>query len=60
MIPTPVADIIRITGAMVYGLPTDLLVSADIEVDSRLVVPGGLFVALPGQRSDRHDHAAAA
>ena len=60
MIPTPVADIIRITGAMVYGLPTDLLVSADIEVDSRLVVPGGLFVALPGQRSDGHDCAAAA
>lgn len=56
MIPTPVADIIRITGAMVHGLPADLLVSADFEVDSRLVVPGGLFVALPGRGADDHDH----
>ncbi len=60
MIPLPVADIIRITGAMVHGLPTDLLVSADVEVDSRLVVPGGLFVALPGPGTDGHDEAAGA
>jgi UDP-N-acetylmuramoyl-tripeptide--D-alanyl-D-alanine ligase len=35
-------------------------VTADVEVDSRLVQPGGLFVALPGERVDGHDHAAAA
>ncbi|MFP5343608.1 MAG: UDP-N-acetylmuramoyl-tripeptide--D-alanyl-D-alanine ligase [Candidatus Limnocylindria bacterium] len=27
-------------------------------VDSRLVVPGALFVALPGERTDGHDHLA--
>ncbi|MGI8536701.1 MAG: UDP-N-acetylmuramoyl-tripeptide--D-alanyl-D-alanine ligase [Mycobacteriales bacterium] len=60
MIPTSVADIVRITGATVVRQPTDVLVSADVEVDSRLVRPGGLFVALPGERSDGHDHAVAA
>ncbi len=60
MIPTSVGDVVRITGAAVVGQPTDILVSADVEVDSRLVRPGGLFVALPGERSDGHDHAAAA
>ena len=60
MIPTSVADIVGITAATVVGQPTDILVSADVEIDSRLVRPGGLFVALPGAHSDGHDHAAAA
>ena len=60
MIPISVVDVAGITGATVVGRPTDVLVSADVEVDSRLVRPGGLFVALPGERSDGHDHAAAA
>ena len=60
MIPVPVADVIALTGATVVGEPRDVLVTADVEVDSRLVVPGGLFVALPGERSDGHDHAAQA
>lgn len=60
MIPTPVADVVALLGARVVGQPRDDLVSADVEVDSRLAAPGGLFVALPGERTDGHDHAAGA
>ncbi len=60
MIPTPVADFVRITRARVVGRPLDELVTADVEVDSRLVRPGGLFVALAGERTDGHEHAGAA
>ncbi|QNI07487.1 UDP-N-acetylmuramoyl-tripeptide--D-alanyl-D-alanine ligase [Mycobacterium kubicae] len=35
-------------------------VTGTVEFDSRAVGPGGLFLALPGARSDGHDHAAAA
>ena len=59
MIPTTVADVVRITGATVVGEPGEGPVTA-VEVDSRLVRPGALFVALPGERSDGHDHAAGA
>ena len=59
MIPTPVADVARITGARLVGRPGPDPVSA-VEVDSRLVRPGALFVALPGERSDGHDHATGA
>ena len=60
MIPTPLAEVVAVTGAAVRGVPTGQAVTADVEVDSRLVVAGGLFVALPGERVDGHDHAAAA
>jgi UDP-N-acetylmuramoyl-tripeptide--D-alanyl-D-alanine ligase len=36
------------------------LVIADAAIDSRLVIPGALFVALKGERADGHDHLAAA
>jgi UDP-N-acetylmuramoyl-tripeptide--D-alanyl-D-alanine ligase len=35
-------------------------VNGTVEFDSRAVTPGGLFLALPGARSDGHDFAAAA
>jgi UDP-N-acetylmuramoyl-tripeptide--D-alanyl-D-alanine ligase len=35
-------------------------VSGTVEFDSRAVTPGGIFLALPGARSDGHDFAAAA
>ena len=60
MIPTPLAEVVAVTGAAVHGVPTAEAVTADVEVDSRLVAAGGLFVALPGERVDGHDHAAAA
>ena len=33
-------------------------VITEAAVDSRLVIPGGLFVALPGERVDGHDFVA--
>ncbi len=60
MIPVDLTDVVRITGATVVGVPAAEQVTADVEVDSRLVRPGGLFVALPGERVDGHEHAAAA
>src|SRR6201987_4777511 len=38
----------------------DLHVTGTVEFDSRKVTPGGLFLALPGARSDGHDHPASA
>jgi UDP-N-acetylmuramoyl-tripeptide--D-alanyl-D-alanine ligase len=35
-------------------------ITGTVEFDSRRVTPGGLFLALPGARTDGHDHAAAA
>jgi UDP-N-acetylmuramoyl-tripeptide--D-alanyl-D-alanine ligase len=35
-------------------------VTGSVEFDSRAVTPGGLFIALPGARSDGHDFAAGA
>ena len=60
MIATTLAEVARVTGARLEGADPDALVSADVEVDSRAVRPGGLFVALSGERTDGHDHAAAA
>ncbi|WP_276070547.1 UDP-N-acetylmuramoyl-tripeptide--D-alanyl-D-alanine ligase [Mycobacterium yunnanensis] len=36
------------------------VVTGSVEFDSRALTPGGLFLALPGARSDGHDFAAAA
>ena len=60
MIPVDLDDVVRLTGATVVGTPAARQVTADVEVDSRLVRRGSLFVALPGERADGHDHAAAA
>ena len=60
MIPLPLDEVVALTGATVVGRPGAAQISADVEVDSRLVRPGSLFVALRGERSDGHDHAAAA
>lgn len=38
----------------------DAVVTGTVEFDSRRIGPGGLFVALPGERVDGHDFAAAA
>ena len=55
--PVELSEVARVLGT---SAPADAQVTADVEVDSRLVQPGGLFVALPGERVDGHDHAAAA
>ena len=60
MIPIELDEVVRLTGARLLGTPAAASVTGDVEVDSRLVRPGSLFVALAGERSDGHDHAAAA
>ena len=64
MIDLTVAQIAEIVGGTLAGIsPQDaaeLHVTGTVEFDSRVVGPGGLFLALPGARSDGHDHAASA
>jgi UDP-N-acetylmuramoyl-tripeptide--D-alanyl-D-alanine ligase len=48
-------------GTLTDGHPwRDERVTGDVVIDSRAVVPGSLFVALPGERADGHDYAVAA
>ena len=60
MIEVALDDVVEIIGATVVGTPVAQVVTADVEIDSRLVASGGLFVALPGERVDGHDFASAA
>ncbi|KAA8962638.1 UDP-N-acetylmuramoyl-tripeptide--D-alanyl-D-alanine ligase [Mycobacterium sp.] len=64
MIDLTVAQIADIVGGRLAGITpqaaAELHVTGTVEFDSRRVTPGGLFVALPGARTDGHDHAAAA
>ncbi len=64
MIDLTVAQIADIVGGRLSGISPDeaaaTRVTGTVEFDSRAVTPGGLFLALPGARSDGHDFAAAA
>jgi UDP-N-acetylmuramoyl-tripeptide--D-alanyl-D-alanine ligase len=64
MIDLTVAQIADIVGGELADISVEaaaeLHVTGTIEFDSRNVTPGGLFLALPGARSDGHDHAASA
>jgi UDP-N-acetylmuramoyl-tripeptide--D-alanyl-D-alanine ligase len=61
VIPLSLAEIASIIGARLDLVPDPgLRVSGPVVIDSREVKPGGLFVALPGERVDGHDFAAAA
>ncbi len=64
MIDLTVAQIADIVGGELAGISAEAAaarhVSGTVEFDSRKVTPGGLFLALPGARSDGHDHATAA
>ncbi len=53
---TTIADLV---GATVSD-PAGTQVTGSVEVDSRLVGPGGLFVALGGEHADGHDYVAEA
>jgi UDP-N-acetylmuramoyl-tripeptide--D-alanyl-D-alanine ligase len=53
------AEIAAATGGVLHADPA-LVVSGPVVVDSRDVLPGGLFVALPGEHVDGHDFAARA
>jgi UDP-N-acetylmuramoyl-tripeptide--D-alanyl-D-alanine ligase len=64
MIDLTVAQIAEIVGGTLAdvspGAAAELRVTGSVEFDSRAIGPGGLFLALPGARSDGHDHAGAA
>jgi UDP-N-acetylmuramoyl-tripeptide--D-alanyl-D-alanine ligase len=64
MIDLTIAQIAEIVGGRLADITPDeaaqTRVTGTVEFDSRAVTPGGLFLALPGARSDGHDFAAAA
>ncbi|SPM42219.1 UDP-N-acetylmuramyl pentapeptide synthase [Mycobacterium numidiamassiliense] len=64
MIDLTVAQIAQIVGGTLADISpeaaAELHVTGTVEFDSRAIGPGGLFLALPGARSDGHDHAASA
>ncbi|RVX46402.1 UDP-N-acetylmuramoyl-tripeptide--D-alanyl-D-alanine ligase [Nonomuraea polychroma] len=61
MIPMTLEEIARVVGASLHDVrDARALVTAPAAVDSREVVPGGLFAATAGARVDGHDYAAAA
>jgi len=68
MIPMPLTEIARVVGGtLTFPTPsrtpsvdTSTIVDGDVVIDSRRVVPGGLFCAVPGERVDGHSFAGAA
>ncbi len=60
MIPLSLAVIARITGAQPHLVPDPAVEASSVVIDSRAVVPGALFAALPGRRVDGLDFAPAA
>ncbi|WP_241386173.1 UDP-N-acetylmuramoyl-tripeptide--D-alanyl-D-alanine ligase [Rhodococcus sp. CH91] len=61
MIPMTLARIAEVVGGTLHDVDDPSAeVTGSVEFDSRRIGPGGLFLALPGARSDGHDHAAAA
>ncbi|WP_099042235.1 UDP-N-acetylmuramoyl-tripeptide--D-alanyl-D-alanine ligase [Mycobacterium neglectum] len=64
MIDLTIAEIARIVGGRLADISPEQAavtrVTGTVEFDSRAAGPGGLFLALPGARSDGHDFAAAA
>jgi UDP-N-acetylmuramoyl-tripeptide--D-alanyl-D-alanine ligase len=61
VIPLTLAEIAAATSGAISGAgPRDMTVAGPVVIDSRQVVPGALFAALPGEHVDGHDYAAAA
>jgi UDP-N-acetylmuramoyl-tripeptide--D-alanyl-D-alanine ligase len=59
MIAMTLAEIADVVGGEVHD-DAGVTVTGDAFVDSRTPVPGGLFVAVPGEHVDGHDYAAGA
>ena len=59
MIELTAAQVAAATGGRLQADP-DVTVTGAVIIDSRSAAPGALFVALPGERVDGHDFAAAA
>ncbi|MDQ2791839.1 MAG: UDP-N-acetylmuramoyl-tripeptide--D-alanyl-D-alanine ligase [Actinomycetota bacterium] len=60
MIEMTLAEVSSAVGGVLHGATGTEKVTGGVEFDSRLVGPGGLFVAVPGERVDGHAFAAAA
>jgi UDP-N-acetylmuramoyl-tripeptide--D-alanyl-D-alanine ligase len=60
MIEMTMAEVASAVGGVLHGATGTEAVTGGVEFDSRQVGPGGLFVAVPGERVDGHDFAAAA
>jgi len=60
VIQLTVAQIARAVGGRPVGVDPQLLVTGGVVTDSRLAGPGSVFVAVRGERTDGHEHAAAA
>ncbi|MGH3436895.1 MAG: UDP-N-acetylmuramoyl-tripeptide--D-alanyl-D-alanine ligase [Sciscionella sp.] len=60
MITLTLAEIAAVVGGRLHDAGGDTAVTGSVEFDSRAIMPGGLFVAVPGERVDGHDFAAAA
>jgi UDP-N-acetylmuramoyl-tripeptide--D-alanyl-D-alanine ligase len=61
MIPMSLGEIARVAGGSLSpAADASAVVDGDVVIDSRKVVPGGLFCAVPGERVDGHTFAAGA
>jgi UDP-N-acetylmuramoyl-tripeptide--D-alanyl-D-alanine ligase len=61
MIAVSLAEVASATGGrLAGGADGQTVVTGPVVADSRQAEPGALFVALPGERTDGHDHAASA
>ncbi|MGH3841993.1 MAG: UDP-N-acetylmuramoyl-tripeptide--D-alanyl-D-alanine ligase [Pseudonocardiaceae bacterium] len=60
MIELTLAEVARAVGGVLHGCSGAERITGSVEFDSRRIKPGGLFVALPGERVDGHNFAAAA
>jgi UDP-N-acetylmuramoyl-tripeptide--D-alanyl-D-alanine ligase len=60
MIEMTLAEVAGIVGGRLHNADPAAVVTGSVEFDSRAVTPGGLFLALPGDRVDGHDYANAA
>ena len=60
MIPLTLEELAEAVEGTLVDADPGAAVTGSVEIDSRAVTPGGLFVALPGERVDGHDFAAAA
>ena len=60
MIVLSLAEIADVVGGRLHRADPGTQVTGSVEFDTRKLTPGGLFVALPGEKVDGHDFAAQA
>ncbi|MGV9680500.1 UDP-N-acetylmuramoyl-tripeptide--D-alanyl-D-alanine ligase [Nocardia sp. NPDC003482] len=61
MIEMTLREIADVVGGTLHDVPDpEVPVTGAVEFDSRRIQPGGLFLALPGEKADGHDYASAA